>query len=1110
MECPNCRADVGEGRRFCTECGTPFAAGCLSCGSLNPAGAKFCGECGARLGPDPATTPLASAPPTAPPAASAAERRQLTVMFCDLVGSTALASRLDPEDLREVIGAYHSRVAETVAGFDGFVAKYMGDGVLVYFGYPQAHEDDAERAVRAGLALIGAGAQEAARPHIRIGIGTGQVVVGDLLGHGEAQERGVVGETPNLAARLQALAVPDSLVIDSHTRRLVGDLFEYRELGATALKGFPGPVRAYQVLRPSAVESRFEAFHSLALTPLVGRDEEIDLLRRRWQRAKGGAGQVVLLSGEPGIGKSRLTAAILEQTQGEAHTRLRYFCSPYHTDSALYPVITQFERAAGFDRADTADTRLDKLEALLVPTGLSKKDFGLLADLVSATPPDDVTQPDLSPQLKKEKTLEAVLSHIELLAHRQPVLMVAEDAHWIDPTSRELLDLAIDRIRHLPVLLLIAFRPEFHPPWLGQAHVTMLALNRLGPDENEALVGQVLGGRSLPDKVIAEIVKRTDGIPLFVEELTKAVLEDAGNSNTSRILSPASVLGLAVPSTLNASLMARLDRLGPIAKEVAQIGAAIDREFSYEVLRAVWQGTDPDLRAALGKLVQAGLVFCRGLPPQANYVFKHALVQDASYGTLLRGRRQELHSRIVAVLERHFPDTAEQQPELLAHHCARAGLMEQAIAYWGQAGRQSLARSAMTEAVAKLHKGLELLPKLSDGPERWRRELELQSALGAALVASLGNPAPETGRAYARARELGERLGDTAALVPVLSGLSTYYQTSGDYAAMREISEELLCLGRQHGDAASSLVGHRSMALYLYQLGDITSAQEHFERVLSLYTPEAHQGLASLAAFDMRAVALSYLPLVFFALGYPDRASATSRQALAWSRSLRHPHNLAFSLNYAAAFHLIGQAAPTARPLLGELIALTTEHRFPVWLASAQVMQGYLMAAGGEGAEGLVLARKGVAGRAATGAKWHQTYFTGLLAQVCERAGRIDEALELLTMALEAAASTGERWFLSELHRLRGEWLLAHRRGQEAEAEESFDASLAFARQQLAKSWELRTTASLARLWRDQGRRAEARALLTPAYDWFVEGLATSELRQTRALLDDLSDPARQ
>jgi class 3 adenylate cyclase len=678
-------------------------------------------------------TAVVAAPAPGAPAQVDAERRQLTVMFCDLVGSTALSTRHDPEDLRKLIGAYHRCIADTVARLAGFVAKYMGDGVLVYFGYPQAHEDDAERAVRAGLAVIEAVGGLPAREdlRVRLGIATGLAVVGDLIGSGAAQERGVVGETPNLAARLQGLAAPNALVIGEATRRQIGGLFDLEDLGPQQLAGFGEPQPAWRVIGESGMLSRFEALRS-GTTPLVGRDEEIELLIRRWQQARTGEGRVVLVSGEPGIGKSRLTAALSEQIGSEPHTRLRYFCSPYHQDSAFYPFIAQLERAAGFARDDMVEAKLGKLRALLAPGTRDDEDLALLSELLSL--PSSAADLNLSPQRKREKLFEALLGQLEAEARRRPVLMVFEDAHWIDPTSRELLDLTVDRVRHLPVLLGITFRPEFRPPWGGRAHVTSLALNRLGEREGEALVQKLAGNAALTAEIVAEIVERTDGVPLFVEELTKAVLESAAQEDrVAAVLGAASLAALSVPATLHASLMARLDRLGPATKEIAQIGAVLGREFAYELIEPVAQRPEKDLQAALDHLSEAGLLFCRGTVPHASYLFKHALVQDAAYSTLLRERRQELHARLAAALDQHFADLVERQPELLAHHLTAAGNTERAVDQWLKAGQHAAVRLAYVEAIAHLEQGLDLLHSLPGSPVRNGREIELQLALGLCL-----------------------------------------------------------------------------------------------------------------------------------------------------------------------------------------------------------------------------------------------------------------------------------------------------------------------------------------------------------------------------------------
>jgi class 3 adenylate cyclase len=659
----------------------------------------------------------------------AAERRSVTVMFSDLVGSTALSARMDPEDLREIISAYQNCVAESVRRFGGFVAKYMGDGVLVYFGYPQAHEDDAERAVRAGLELVAAvsNLKTHAPLETRVGIGTGLVVVGDLIGSGASQEQAIVGETPNLAARLQGIAEPNTVLIAEGTRKLLGNLFELQDLGAKALKGIPAPAHAWMVLRPSSVESRFEALHGKDLTELVAREQELELLLGQWCNAKAGDGQVVLLNGEAGIGKSRLTVALMERITVEPHTRLRYFCSPQHIDSALHPIIEQMERAAGFGRADGPSTRLDKLEAVLARTGPQVEDIALFAEMLSI--PNDGRYPalDLVPQKRRQRTLDALVAQVASLAGRQPVLLIFEDVHWIDPTSLDALGRLVDQVRTLPVLLVATFRPDFSVPWTELAHVTTLTLSRMGAREAAEIIARLAGGRELTGDLVGEIVERTDGIPLFVEEMTKAVLEAESDSGGRGTVVGAVSRAMAVPQSLHASLMARLDRLGP-AKEVVQIGAAIGREFSYELIAQVALKGDVELRGSLERFVSAGLGFRRDVSSSDTFVFKHALVRDAAYGTLLRGQRQQLHGRIAAVLEHGFPEVANNQPEVLARHCAEACLFAEAIDHYLTASRRATSSSNNVEASRHVANGIALLEKLpADAP---RAELHYRLMMG--------------------------------------------------------------------------------------------------------------------------------------------------------------------------------------------------------------------------------------------------------------------------------------------------------------------------------------------------------------------------------------------
>jgi class 3 adenylate cyclase/tetratricopeptide (TPR) repeat protein len=1039
----------------------------------------------------------------AAPAQVDAERRQLTVIFCDLVSSTALSARLDPEDLREVISAYHGAVREEVGRFDGFVAKYMGDGILVYFGYPQAHEDDPERAVRAGLGLIDAVHRLDVRSvelQARVGIATGLVVVGDLIGEGSAQEQSVVGETPNLAARLQALARPGEIVIPENTRRLVGNLFEYAGLGEVEVKGLPAPVQAFRVLRESGISNRFEALRSEA-APLIGRDEELDLLQQRWELAKGGKGTVVLVSGEPGIGKSRLTAALWQRIQNDQHTRLRLFCSPHHQDSPLHPFTDQLERAAGFGREHTVEQKVDRLRNLLAPGAVDDVEVSLLAELLSL--PNTASDLNLSPQRKREKLFEALLHQLESVARNQPILMVFEDAHWIDPTSRELLDLTFDLVSRLPVLLIVTFRPEFENAWGGQPHVEALTLNRLTGRDGAALVERVAGDGSLPPDSVDEIVERADGIPLFLEELTKAVLESRDRENrVGAVLAASPAAGLRIPATLHASLLARLDRLGLAAKETAQVGAVIGRDFGYDLIEQVAQRPAAELLTGLKRLGEANLLFRRGDPPRSFYFFKHALVQDTAYGTLLRGKRRELHARVAKVLEEQFPHIIATQPEVLAHHYTQAGLVGPAIEYWRKAGERALKQSAAPEATQHLTRGIELISALSAERERDRAELRLHLALGPAIRAVKGHAAEETLRVFSRARDL---LVDAVPLdqqMAVRYGLWSVCHLRSEHAIARTLAQECLALGEEHQDAKACALAHQLMGSSLFGRGEFVEARYHAEQ--SIEASKRVQGdLTGLHSSHYRAAGLSTLAMILWPLGYAEQAIASSEEAISVARDAGHVPLKAYTLCadslLVTAFGAVKQP-DTAR--LETAVTYCIEHGAADYQRWCSFYAALAAAKRGDPERGIDTMRSAIEASHEINAELYRPMHLGHLAVAHAGLGDWEVGLGLLNEALITVEKTQERFFEAELHRLRGTLLL--KSGKKSEVEEALNLALVIARRQRARMWELRAATGLARLWGEQSRRSEARDLLAPIYGWFTEGFNTFDLKQAKALLDEL------
>jgi class 3 adenylate cyclase/predicted ATPase len=1041
------------------------------------------------------------------------ERRQVTVMFCDLVDSTTLAANMDPEDLQKILSAYQKCVWETVRQFDGFVARFMGDGVLAYFGYPDAHEDDAERAVHAGLEVVRAISRlgSSVPLNVRIGIATGLVVAGDLMSGGKVQEHDIVGETPNVAARLQAIAAPNTVVIAEGTRNLLGNLFELHDLGTIELKGITRPIRAWVALRVGSAEGRFEALRPTELTTLIGRDKESALLQECWSKAKSGQGQVVLISGEAGIGKSRLTTVLMEQAVTEQHVRLRYFCSPQHTNSAFYPIIGQMERAARLAYDDPLKTKHDKLNALLTGTSTPIEDAALLAEMLSLPNDGRYLPIELPPQLRREKTLEALIAQIVRVSKRAPVLMIFEDAHWADPTSLEAISRFTERIASIPVLLVITFRSEFKSPWEEDPHVTSIILNRLEKCEAALMVAALTENKLLPADVQTEILDRCDGIPLFVEEMTKAVLEANGEAEARQTVAVIPSPVFSVPASLHASLMARLDRLGS-AKRVAQVGAAIGRDFSHALLAAVVDSQESELAAAMERLVGAGLLLQQGVPPHVSYLFKHALVQDAAYGTLLREQRKELHARIAEVMETRFADIAERQPELLARHCGEAGLTEKAVRFWAKAGQRSLTRSALVEAVEQLSRALNHIESLPTTPALRNEQIKLQVALINPLIHTKGHAAPEVRAAVERSRllidqaeALGEPLEDPLLLFSVLYGLWASSFVSFDGERILELATQFSALAEKSGGTGPIIIGRRLLGLSLQHTGSLEEGRAHLDHGLALYDPGKHRSLGDRFGQDPRPSALSFRALASWLLGYPDAALRDLDEALRDARKLRQAGTMLYTLAVSSRTFVAAREYTKATSVARALITLAEEKGAALWKAFGVADQGCILVLTGKAPEGVELLTTGIAGIQSTGATYSLPLYLSYLSSGLADLGRFDDAWRHIRDAMEIVRRTKEKWCEANVYRVAGEIALRSPDRDVAKAELFLQQALTIAREHRARSWELRAAMSLARLWRDQGKAREAHDLLASTYGWFTEGFGTLDLKEAKQSLQELA-----
>jgi class 3 adenylate cyclase/predicted ATPase len=1044
-----------------------------------------------------------------------AERRHLTVMFCDLVGSSALSVQLDPEDFREIIGAYQKTCAAVVDRFGGYLARYVGDGVLVYFGYPESHEDDAERAIRAAFGIIEALPEiNESLSHdrrvtlaVRIGIASGLVVAGDIAGAGATEQHAVVGQTPNLAARLQSLAEPNSVLITSQTRQLLGERFECENLGPHQFKGFSEPTIAWRVVQPLEGLTRFEATHRRGSIPLVDREQETKRLLECWSSAKSGKGQSVLLAGEAGIGKSRLAESFSERLTSEPHIQLRYQCHSFCQSSAFHPIINELERAARHRREDTAEQKLEKLQRLLASSnGEAHEALPLFASLLSIPVNGQYSALHISPRQQKERTLAALADHFVGLSRRRPVFALVEDMHWMDPSSRELFDLIWDRIGTARILLLVTTRDQhISLAWSKAAHASAIALDRLDRDYSVAMVKHMARGITLPSIMLEEIVQRTDGVPLHVEELTKSVIgSGALDQKQDRPSRTARDVMLDLPVSLRGSLMARLDQLGP-AKRIAQYGAVIGREFSLRLLAEVSGLTPQELRTGLERLVRSELIFQYGSMSDPTYVFKHALVQEAAHDSLLLKQRRDLHARTAKALQVHFPQMPETQPELLAHHYAQAGDVRNAILFWMKAGRHSIETCAFVEATSQLRKALGLLAGLPSSAERDEQELDVQMAIGSAITATSGYAAPEAGQAFDRALQLCRKLDRPQKLFATLYGVGGFHLMRTELDKTKQIGEEILEHAKTYGDATAKLLGLRLLGATSFLRGDLLQARDYLQQVLALYDPKTHPLMIPLNSEDYLTTGLAYLSMVDALLGDLDQALEASNKSLTHARQLGHLYSSAYALSFCQFMHQLRGESAAVRKLTVELVELSREQGYPLFLASARHLQGTAMVDDGEVVEGLKILQNGTAEYVSLGISTYVPYGLGALANALGKAGMVDAAIGTITQAIAMADKSGEQWSKAELIRQLGELtLLAGGEPSAAKAEALFQQAMSVAQAQGAVLWELRAAVSLAKLWRDLKRTDEARALLASVLGRFTEGLDTPHLTEARQLLSTL------
>lgn len=1026
-----------------------------------------------------------------------AEFRQITVMFCDLVGSTQLSEKLDPEDLHKLIDAYRRECSTAIKRYEGEVARYFGDGVMAFFGWPYAHEDDAVRAVHAALEIV-SGVMKISGPvslACRVGVCSGPVVVGGQENSTTSWSMDAVGETPNIAARLQTLAVPNTVLISESTKRLASTAFDLHDLGLQELKGVTEPVHVYRVHAAKSAGSRFEAAHAGSLTPLIGRSSELRLLLDRWEKAKEGDGQAILLSGIPGVGKSRLLHELISHIQDEPHLLLRYQCSPYYSQSAFFPMIEQIEHAAQLTAREADAEKIAKLQAYLPQSiGNSKDSLLLIAKLLSISSENYRELSELTPQQIKNRTISTLVDMLLAFSVQRPTLCIFEDAHWLDASSVELLELIISRIGHARVLLIVSCRPEFRPTWLAHANITTYSLTRLSQSEVKTMIRDLLRGGSIPQKLVDQIIEKADGVPLFIEELTSSTLSAPLRETLGPTEQPAL---LRVPETLSDALMERLDRVAP-SRRVAQIAAVIGREFSHDILSAAARIDEDDMWSALSLLEKADIIYRTGVSPFVRYAFKHVLLRDAIYDSLLRSKRQQIHADIAAILEQDYPKLVENQPEVLAFHYQEASNHQIAIRYWFESGQRALAHSANAEAIANFRKALQLLNALPETPERTKQEIDIQLALGIPLIAVEGYAATETREAFSRARTLCLGLGDIPEYFQALFGLWGNRWMSGKNDEALRMAEEFLSRSQVLSDPVLLMVAHRVMGSTLLTVGEFRSSANHFEETIRLSTGKDERPLYNLYMVEPRAASLLLLSWDLWFLGYPDQSLSRVLEALALGQGLGHPYTVAFAHYMTSVVHLLRGDAVHALESAERSFEMSQEQRFSLYAILSRISRGKAIGELGRLGEAQAEIALGIDEARRSGVGFMLPMMESWLAEVHAKTGENERALAIVERALTDIGDVTGRSWEAELHRQRAQILLVLDPSRVSEAESHLKKSIAVACGQSAKSLELRAATSLAELRQTQGRPDEARALLEPIYSWFHEGSETADLKRAR------------